>query len=92
MKLGLEESDVIEITLNGHKVRGPVLSVPGHPDNAFTLHLGYGREHAGRVGTGMGFNAYAIRTSDAPLFATGATIKKTGEIWEHRRHQEPLQR
>ncbi len=82
MKLGLEESDVIEIALNGYKLRGSVLSIPGHPDNAFTLHLGYGREHAGRVGTGMGFSAYAIRTSDAPLFATGAAIKKTGEIYE----------
>jgi MoCo/4Fe-4S cofactor protein with predicted Tat translocation signal len=82
MKLGLEESDVIEIALNGYKLRGSVLSIPGHPDNAFTLHLGYGREHAGRVGTGMGFSAYAIRASDAPLFATGAAIKKTGEIYE----------
>ena len=81
-KAGLEESDVIEITLNGYKVRGSVLSIPGHPDNAFTLHLGYGRQHAGRVGTGMGFNAYAIRTSAAPLFATGATFKKVGEIYE----------
>jgi molybdopterin-containing oxidoreductase family iron-sulfur binding subunit len=81
-KLGLEESDVIEIALNGYKLRGSVLSIPGHPDNAFTLHLGYGREHAGRVGTGMGFSAYAIRTSDAPLFAAGATLKKTGEVYE----------
>jgi molybdopterin-containing oxidoreductase family iron-sulfur binding subunit len=82
MKLGLEESDVIEIALNGYKVRGSVLSIPGHPDNAFTLHLGYGRRHSGRVGTGMGFNAYAIRTSGTPLFAAGATFKKTGEIYE----------
>ena len=80
-KLGFEENDVVEITLNGHVVRGPVLSVPGHPDNAFTLHLGYGRQHSGRVGTGMGFNAYVIRTSDAPLFAEGATFKKTGDVW-----------
>jgi MoCo/4Fe-4S cofactor protein with predicted Tat translocation signal len=81
IKLGLEENDVLEITLNGRKVLGPVLSVPGHPDDAFTLHLGYGRQHAGRVGTGMGFNAYALRTSDAPLFAQGATFKKTGDVW-----------
>jgi molybdopterin-containing oxidoreductase family iron-sulfur binding subunit len=82
VKLGLEESDVIEIELNGHKVRGGALSIPGHPDNSFTLHLGYGRQHAGRVGSGMGFNAYLLRTSDAPLFATGAQIKKTGDNWE----------
>jgi MoCo/4Fe-4S cofactor protein with predicted Tat translocation signal len=81
-KLGLEESDVIEIALNGYKVRGSVLSIPGHPDNSFTLHLGYGRQHVGRVGAGMGFSAYAIRTSDAPLFASGASFKKTGDIYE----------
>jgi MoCo/4Fe-4S cofactor protein with predicted Tat translocation signal len=81
IKLGLEENDVLEITLNGRKVLGPVLSVPGHPDDAFTLHLGYGRQHAGRVGTGMGFNAYSLRTSDAPLFAQGVTFKKTGDVW-----------
>jgi molybdopterin-containing oxidoreductase family iron-sulfur binding subunit len=55
--------------------------VPGHPDNAFTLHLGYGRQYAGRVGSGMGFNAYALRTSDAPLFEPGATFRKTGDVW-----------
>jgi molybdopterin-containing oxidoreductase family iron-sulfur binding subunit len=82
IKLGLEESDVIEIELNGHKIRGGALSIPGHPDNSLTLHLGYGRQHAGRVGSGMGFNAYLLRTSDAPLFATGAQIKKTGDNWE----------
>ncbi len=82
MKLGLEEGDVIEVELNGRKVRGPVLSIPGHPDNAFTLHLGYGRQYAGRVGSGMGFNAYLLRTSDAPLFTSGAQIKKTGDSWE----------
>jgi molybdopterin-containing oxidoreductase family iron-sulfur binding subunit len=82
MKLGLEEGDVIEVELNGRKVRGPVLSIPGHPDNAFTLHLGYGRQYAGRVGSGMGFNAYLLRTSDAPLFTAGAKIHKTGDSWE----------
>jgi molybdopterin-containing oxidoreductase family iron-sulfur binding subunit len=81
VKWGLDENDVVEITLNGRIVRGPVLSVPGHPDNALTLHLGYGRQHAGRVGSGMGFNAYAIRTSDAPLFAEGAKFEKTGDVW-----------
>ncbi len=92
VKLGLEESDVIEITLNGYKVRGSVLSIPGHPDNAFTLHLGYGRQHSGRVGTGMGFNAYAIRTSAAPLFATGATVQEDGRDLRSCGHEEPLQR
>ena len=40
---------------------------------------GYGRTHAGRVGTGGGFNAYALRTADAPWFGSGLELRKTGE-------------
>ncbi len=76
----LEEHDVLEITLNGKKVLAPALAVPGHPDDAITLHLGQGRK-VGRVAGGVGFNAYQIRPSDASLFASGATIKKTGDVW-----------
>jgi len=80
-KLGVAEHDVIEITLNGKKVLAPVLAVPGHANGSITLHLGQGRQAAGRVGSGVGFNAYQIRPSNSPLFATGATVKKTGEVW-----------
>jgi molybdopterin-containing oxidoreductase family iron-sulfur binding subunit len=79
-KLNASEHDVLEITLNGKKVLAPALAVPGHPDGAITLHLGQGRK-VGRVAGGVGFNAYQIRPSDASLFASGATIKKTGDVW-----------
>ena len=36
--------------------------MPGHADDSVTLHLGYGRTRAGRVGQRAGFNAYALRT------------------------------
>jgi molybdopterin-containing oxidoreductase family iron-sulfur binding subunit len=81
-KYKLVESDVIEIALNGKKVKASVLVVPGHPDNSVTVYLGHGRRRAGRVGTGTGFDAYAIRPSSSPLIATGATITKTGETYE----------
>ena len=60
-KLGLEEDDIVELSVNGRKVNAPVIVAPGHPDNSVTVHLGYGREFAGRVGSGAGFNAYLIR-------------------------------
>jgi MoCo/4Fe-4S cofactor protein with predicted Tat translocation signal len=82
LKYKLEEADVIEIGLNGKKVKAPVLVVPGHPDNSITVYLGQGRRRAGRVGTGTGFDAYAIRSSTSPLIATGATITKTGDTYE----------
>jgi len=79
-KLGLEEDNIIELTVAGRKVKAPVIAVPGHPDNSVTVHLGYGRQAAGRVGSGAGFNAYLIRTSDAPFYTTG-TLAKVDGIW-----------
>ena len=43
-KLGLEEDDIVETTVQGRKVKAPVIVVPGHPDNSVTVHLGYGRQ------------------------------------------------
>src|SRR5581483_1940371 len=48
---------IAEVRYRGRSVRGPLFAVPGHPDNAVTLHLGYGRRRAGRIGTDIGFNA-----------------------------------
>jgi len=79
-KLGLAEDDIIELSVNGRKVNAPVIVAPGHPDNSVTVHLGYGREFAGRVGSGAGFNAYLIRTADAPFYTTG-TIRKLEGKW-----------
>jgi len=79
-KLGLEESAIIEITVDGRTVKAPVLVAPGHPDNSVTVHLGYGRQAAGRVGSGAGFNAYSIRTTAAPFYATG-TLKRVEGTW-----------
>ena len=78
-KLGLEESDIVELTVGNGKVKAPVMVAPGHPDNSVTVYLGYGREFAGRVGSGAGFNAYLIRNTWAPLYATGSIRKLEGK-------------
>ncbi|MGD0294883.1 MAG: TAT-variant-translocated molybdopterin oxidoreductase [Terracidiphilus sp.] len=78
-KYGLEEADIVELTVQGRKVNAPVIVAPGHPDNSVTVHLGYGRQ-TGRVAGGAGFNAYLIRTSDAPFYAVG-TMKKVEGKW-----------
>ncbi|MHB1023444.1 MAG: TAT-variant-translocated molybdopterin oxidoreductase [Acidobacteriaceae bacterium] len=80
-RLGVEETDIVVLNLNGRSVKAPVLMVPGHPNDAITVYLGFGRESAGRAGSAVGFNAYTLRTSAAPLFASGATIKKTGDYY-----------
>jgi len=75
--LKVEETGVIELELNGNKVSAPVFMVPGHPDGAITVHLGFGRRaESGRVAAKVGFDAYALRTADGALYAPGATAKK----------------
>lgn len=76
-ELKLEEGSVIVIERGGRKVEAPVLVQPGHADNSVTLSLGYGRTSVGRVGTGVGYNAYLLRTTDAMGFGTGVTISKS---------------
>ncbi len=77
-KLGLKTEDIVEIDVNGRKVRGGVWRSPGHPDDAITVFVGYGRSKAGRVGNEVGFNAYTLRASDA-LYFTGGKISKVGD-------------
>jgi molybdopterin-containing oxidoreductase family iron-sulfur binding subunit len=79
-KLGLEEDDIVELSVGNGKVKAPVIVAPGHPDNSVTVYLGYGREFAGRVGSGAGFNAYLIRNTWAPFYATGS-LKKVDGKW-----------
>ena len=71
-------ADLVEIRYEGRTLRVPAWILPGHADECLTLHLGYGRTHAGKVGNGTGFNAYAIRTANAPSYGSGAEIRKTG--------------
>ncbi|HEX4346796.1 MAG TPA: TAT-variant-translocated molybdopterin oxidoreductase [Vicinamibacterales bacterium] len=70
-------SDVVELTVQGRTIRGAVFVVPGHAERAITVHLGYGRSRTGHVGTGAGFNAYALRTSGALWSSSGVRISKT---------------
>jgi molybdopterin-containing oxidoreductase family iron-sulfur binding subunit len=76
--------DQIELKLNGRAISKalPAWIMPGQPDDVITIHLGYGRARAGRVGDAQGFNAYEIRTSDSPWFAAGAQATKAPGQYE----------
>ena len=53
--------------------------MPGHAEDCATLHLGYGRTAAGRVGNGVGTNAYPLRTTQAPWIGPSPRSRGTGE-------------
>jgi molybdopterin-containing oxidoreductase family iron-sulfur binding subunit len=72
-------TDVVELSFRGRQIRGPAWILPGHADDCVTLHLGYGRTRAGRVGNGAGFNAGALRTLDSLWHGSGVQIRKTRE-------------
>ncbi|WP_158794415.1 TAT-variant-translocated molybdopterin oxidoreductase [Granulicella sp. L60] len=81
--LKLEESDPVKVSFNGREFIAPALMVPGHPDGAITVHLGFGRGvEAGRVAQGVGFDAYQVRTSDGSLFVSGVTAQKVPGTYE----------
>jgi len=77
-KLGVRDGDLVRITSAGRSLEIAAYVMPGQADGVVVLPLGYGRTAAGRVGNGVGFNAYALRTSGALWFAPGATVEKTG--------------
>ncbi|MDB6040334.1 MAG: molybdopterin oxidoreductase, iron-sulfur binding subunit [Verrucomicrobiales bacterium] len=74
----LENEEIVDLTYRGRSVRAPVWILPGQSDDCVTVHLGYGRRRAGLVGNGVGFDAYGLRTSDAPWGSGGVEIAKTG--------------
>jgi MoCo/4Fe-4S cofactor protein with predicted Tat translocation signal len=79
----LDRGDIIELRYRGMTARLPVFIVPGQPDQSVTVFFGYGRKMAGRVGNASddaaGFNAFRLRTSDAPWFGGGLEIVRTGD-------------
>ncbi|MCX8107864.1 MAG: hydrogenase, partial [Verrucomicrobiae bacterium] len=79
--VGDVEVPVVRIELAGRTVEGPAWVVPGMADRTVAVALGYGRTGAGRVGNNVGFNAYAIRSSDAPHFAYGVVLTNTNRSY-----------
>jgi molybdopterin-containing oxidoreductase family iron-sulfur binding subunit len=76
---GLDNGDVVELRSHGRSLRIPVWIMPGQATRSITVHLGYGRTRAGRIGDGQGFNAYLLRTSQAIWQADDLKLRKTGE-------------
>jgi MoCo/4Fe-4S cofactor protein with predicted Tat translocation signal len=72
---------VLEVEFQGRKVDVPYWPQPGHPDNAITLFLGYGRKKAGRVGDGTGYDAYKVRPSAALYTGAGVRVNVTDRYW-----------
>ena len=74
-RLGLQNEQRAELSVGQATIVGPVWIVPGIADDTVLVHLGYGRRAGGQVGQGIGFDAYALRTSAAPWRCGGAQLR-----------------
>ncbi len=79
-KGGNQSSDIVKLTYQGADIAQPVPMwiTPGQPDDVITVFMGYGRTRAGKVGSGIGYNVFDVRRSDAMNHGFGE-IKPTGE-------------
>jgi molybdopterin-containing oxidoreductase family iron-sulfur binding subunit len=79
--LGLGNEDGVRLRLAGSDaaVELPVWIVPGQAAGTVVVHLGYGRRAAGRIGTGVGADAYPLRRSGGLGFAAGAALEPSGQ-------------
>ncbi|MEZ4648562.1 MAG: TAT-variant-translocated molybdopterin oxidoreductase [Candidatus Eisenbacteria bacterium] len=76
-EMGLADGDMVRLEAQGRSVEVPIWTTPGQAGKSGTLHLGYGRRVSGKVGTGVGFDAYPLRASEN-LHLAVAKISKAG--------------
>jgi molybdopterin-containing oxidoreductase family iron-sulfur binding subunit len=77
-ELGIADGDMVRLELDGRSLEAAALILPGQADYSVGLPLGYGRTACGRVGQGIGYDGYALRTSKAPDVAMGLKVAKIG--------------
>lgn len=74
-RLAGTNGDHAEVTVGKRHINGPLWVMPGQADNTVALYLGYGRTYAGRVGDGLGYDAYQVRPDAEPWLTQGSLRK-----------------
>jgi len=88
-KLGVRDGDLLSIkTQKGGTVKVAVAVQPGQADESVALTFGQGRSVVGRVGVGVGFDTYPLRSSAEHGIATGAQVQKVEGRHQLARTQE----
>ena len=76
--LGVVDGDVVRITDDKLIVEAPILVQPGQAARTISTTLGYGRTHAGGIGSSLGFDVYRLRRAEAPWVVDNVTLSRTG--------------
>ena len=75
-RLGVATGDIVQLQVDARSIETPVWVLAQQADDVVALSLGCGRRRAGRVGNGVGFDAYALRPADA--MTAPVTLRRTG--------------
>ncbi|MER8630990.1 TAT-variant-translocated molybdopterin oxidoreductase [Mesorhizobium opportunistum] len=73
-RLGLKNGQAVNLARNGRDIDAPVWITPGQPDETVTLSLGFGRKIGSVAALAGGYDAFALRTADAPWSADGLVL------------------
>ena len=60
IEMNIENGDVVTILSGSREFELPVLLQPGQAYKTISIHLGYGRKNAGKVGNNVGVNAFQM--------------------------------
>ena len=85
-KLGVQQGELVAVTVNGKTVELPAFLQPGQALGTLAVGLGYGRTHCGMVGgytddniDPVGVDVAPLRTQATMQVATEVTAKGTGK-------------
>jgi MoCo/4Fe-4S cofactor protein with predicted Tat translocation signal len=77
-RLGLDWEERVRVSVEGRQLDAAVWVLPGQAEDTLTLSLGYGRRRAGENGSGLGFDAYVLRTTRG-VWNAPANLQGLGE-------------
>ncbi len=81
-ELGVEKNNLLAISVGKKSLHLPVWIVPGMADQLIAIALGFGRQASGRIGDGVGKNAYKLRSKANSFIETDVKVEKTRGTYE----------
>ena len=89
--LGIEDNDMIEISVDNKKLVLPVFMQAGTADDVICIETGYGRKYSGIVANDVGFNVNILLSKNGtqtPWIVSNVNVKKTGNTYQLASSQE----
>ena len=74
----LRNGDLVDLSGGARRLRAAVWILPGQAERTLTLHLGYGRERGAGIATGASYDAYRLRTTEAPWVIEDIVLQAAG--------------